>query len=276
MSSRSDSSVDPKLGAAAASAGSASTCSTPGSGATATCAWAANSGAASRSASTVTAASAWAANSGAASAWDVVSMVSGISVAGAAWNASGIAAAVAASGVVRISTAGATSDGATSAASAATATFGAASAAGGPGTATSDGGAASTRTSIDGHAVAAKVGGDASADAMAADSGPTTVRSGNAAGRTSRLRSGAQVRHSPAALFQQLRQVYCRQVMQKLNVRWNASSCCSDAFRSFSSRASAIASEKDASSFATKFFNPRESVRTRPSLRRRAAAASNV
>jgi len=53
-------------------------------------------------------------------------------------------------------------------------------------------------------------------------------------------------------------QVYCRHVMQKLNVRWNASSCCSDAFRSSSSRASAIASENDVSSFATKFFIPGE------------------
>ena len=196
VNSRSDSSGDPNADAAAASAGRASTASRPAS------------------------TSASAANAGTASAWDAVSMVGRISAAGAA------------SAVVRISTAGGTSDRAASAASAATAASdsaataasdsaarsGAALLAGGPGAATIGGGAASTRTSVDGHDIGARLGGDDSAKSATAVSGPTTVTSGNAAGRTSRLRSGAQERHSPAALFQQLRQVYCRQVKQKLNV----------------------------------------------------------
>ena len=36
---------------------------------------------------------------------------------------------------------------------------------------------------------------------------------------------GTQVRQRPESSFQQFRQVYCRQLMQKLNDSWKASSC---------------------------------------------------
>ena len=76
-------------------------------------------------------------------------------------------------------------------------------------------------------------------------------RSGKAGGSTSRPRSGAHVRHSPAAPFQQLEQVYWRQLMQKLNVLWNASSCRVRPDRSSSWRAAAIASAIGMPSLAT-------------------------
>ena len=87
---------------------------------------------------------------------------------------------------------------------------------------------------------------------------------------------GAHVRQRPSGVFQQSPHVYWRQVRQKLNVWWNASSWCETAVNSSSLRASAIASEKDASSERTKFFIPLLSVRTLPSRERRGAADSKV
>ena len=87
---------------------------------------------------------------------------------------------------------------------------------------------------------------------------------------------GAHVRHLPSATFQQSPQVYCRQVRQKLKVLWNASSWCVVVASSSSPRASAIASENEASSDMTKFFTPLERVRTRPSRDSRGALDSKV
>ena len=87
---------------------------------------------------------------------------------------------------------------------------------------------------------------------------------------------GAQVRHLPSVTFQQSPQVYCRQVRQKLNVLWNASSWCEVVASSSSPRASAIASENEASSDMTKFFTPLEKVRTRPIRDVRGALDSKV
>ena len=87
---------------------------------------------------------------------------------------------------------------------------------------------------------------------------------------------GAHVRQRPSGVFQQSPHVYWRQVRQKLKVWWNASSWCETAVSSSSLRASAIASEKDASSERTKFFIPLLSVRTLPSRERRGAADSKV
>ena len=87
---------------------------------------------------------------------------------------------------------------------------------------------------------------------------------------------GAHVRQRPSGVFQQSPHVYWRQVRQKLNVWWNASSWCVTAVNSSSLRASAIASEKDASSERTKLFRPLLSVRTLPSRERRGAADSKV
>ena len=102
--------------------------------------------------------------------------------------------------------------------------------------------------------------------------GGTAIRSSDA----SIPGSGMQVRQRPSAVFQQLPHVYWRQVRQKLNVRWNASSWLVVALRSRSLRASAIASENVLSSERTKFLRPFETVRTRPSRERRGAADSNV
>ena len=43
--------------------------------------------------------------------------------------------------------------------------------------------------------------------------------------RSSVPATGTQLRQRPASSFQQFRQVYWRQSMQKLNDSWNASSC---------------------------------------------------
>src|SRR5262245_17430295 len=101
------------------------------------------------------------------------------------------------------------------------------------------------------------------------------ARSGNGAGRTSRPRLGAHVRQRASASFQQFGQVYCRQVMQKLNGLWNASSWEDVSSRSVSARAAAIASSIDVPSDMTKFFSPRETVLA-PRSRSRGRADSNV
>ncbi len=100
-------------------------------------------------------------------------------------------------------------------------------------------------------------------------------RSGNGAGRISRLRLGAHVRQRPSSSFQQFGHVYCRHCMQKLKVLWNASSCEDVTARSVSLRAAAIASSMDVLSSSTNVFRPRESTLT---FRRRSlgTADSNV
>ncbi len=98
------------------------------------------------------------------------------------------------------------------------------------------------------------------ASAFSAAMPPSAARSGNGAGRISCPRFGAQVRQRPSTSFQQLLQVYCRQVMQKLNVLWKASSCWEVTSRSVSLRAAAIASSRDVSSDMTKFFSPRDTT----------------
>ena len=83
----------------------------------------------------------------------------------------------------------------------------------------------------------------------------------------SRPSIGAHVRHRPSVTFQHSPHVYWRHVRQKLKVLWNASSWCAVAASSSSPRASAIASEKDASSDMTKFFMPsRASGHGRPAI----------
>ena len=68
--------------------------------------------------------------------------------------------------------------------------------------------------------------------------------------------TGAQVRQRPSASFQQLPHVYWRQVRQKLNVLWKASSWCAVALISCSLRASARASENVVPSDITKLRSP--------------------
>ena len=87
---------------------------------------------------------------------------------------------------------------------------------------------------------------------------------------------GAHVRHRPSDTFQHSPHVYWRHVRQKLKVLWNASSWWAVVASSSSPRASAIASEKEASSDMTKFFTPRENVRTRPTRDRCGALDSKV
>jgi hypothetical protein len=84
------------------------------------------------------------------------------------------------------------------------------------------------------------------------------------------------VRQRPSVSFQQFEQVYCRHVMQKLKVLWNASSCWETASRSTSLRAAASASSSDESSLRTKFLRPFDRVRNRPMPFPRGAFDSNV
>ena len=87
---------------------------------------------------------------------------------------------------------------------------------------------------------------------------------------------GAHVRQRPSVGFQQSPHVYCRQVRQKLKVLWKASSWWAVADSSSSPRASAIASESDASSDMTKFLTPLAAIRTRPIRDFRGALDSKV
>ena len=87
---------------------------------------------------------------------------------------------------------------------------------------------------------------------------------------------GAQDRQRASTPFQQLPHVYWRQDMQKLNVRWKASSCWAVASRSASERAAAIASSSDESSDRTKFLRPRPRTRMPPIRFWRGATDSKV
>ena len=93
--------------------------------------------------------------------------------------------------------------------------------------------------------------GQADASNCTASAETSGVSSGNGAGRISWPRCGAHVRQRPSTWFQQLPHVYWRQVMQKLNVEWNASSWWDVSSRSSSLRAAAIASSIDVSSLRT-------------------------
>jgi hypothetical protein len=77
--------------------------------------------------------------------------------------------------------------------------------------------------------------------------------------------SGAQERHAPWFSFQHLSQAYWRQVIQKLNVRWNSSVTREDSSLVTSMRAAAMASSIEVPSVMTKFL--------RPFARRRAPAS---